>query len=110
MDPSRTSKFRVAASTLGLVSLGGAPVRAVSRLFRESDGNYARVGLVDGEIVSTASAVQIATRPSSLTSKVRRADNFADHFAALLRTGFMGNAVASSTASVFLISSFASTR
>jgi len=56
MDPSRTSKFRVAASTLGLVSLGGAPLRAVSRLFRESDGKYARVRLVDGEIVSTASA------------------------------------------------------
>jgi hypothetical protein len=99
MNPSRISKFRVAASTLGLISLGGAPVRAVSRLFRQGEGR-ARPGAVDGEVVSTTSVVRIAVRPSSPASKARRTDNFPDYFAALLRTGFSETPVARSKAPV----------
>jgi hypothetical protein len=98
MNPSRISKFRFAASTLGLVSLGGASVRAVSRLFREGEGNQAGPCPIDREVVSTASAVRIAVRPSSPTSKVRRTDNFPDYFAALLRTRFAERPAARSTA------------
>jgi hypothetical protein len=97
MDP--TARFRIAASTLGLMSPGGVPLRAIGRLFREHGGGFARAGR-DGEVVSSASAVRIATRPSS-ASRPRRAANFPDYFAALCRTGFARKAVTRSTASAF---------
>ncbi|MGA2127720.1 MAG: hypothetical protein ABSG76_16395 [Xanthobacteraceae bacterium] len=97
MDP--TAKLRIAASTLGLMSPGGVPLRAVGRLFRDHGGGHARAGL-DGEVVPSASAVRIAARSSS-ASRHRRAANFPDYFAALCRTGFARKAVTRSTASAF---------
>jgi hypothetical protein len=98
MDPA--AKFRNAASTLGLVSPGGVPLRDVGRRFRERGGGYARAAL-DGEVVSSASAVRIATRPSRQASRGGRAVSFPDYFAALCRTGFAKRAVTRSTASAF---------
>jgi hypothetical protein len=92
MDPNRVSKFRTAESALTFVSLGGVPLRAISRLHRETQGRRARILTPNGLTASSPAGVYVDVKASS--SARQPADAFPSYFAGLLRAGYRRPAAA----------------